>query len=83
LSIASQTSLSSFEPQRPILKGKSAELNALVRALGISRTEEPRPAERGYSWQDDSAISTPHFRRDPDDRELAFFFEDRSLCEEE
>jgi hypothetical protein len=76
LSATTQTALSAFEPQRPILKGKSAELNALVRALGISRTEEPRPAEHGHSWQDDSAISAPHFRRDPDDKELAFFEEE-------
>jgi hypothetical protein len=70
MSATAQSSLSAFEQHRPIPKGRSAELNALVTGLGISKVQEPKADERGRSWSDDSQISTQHYKREALDPEL-------------
>lgn len=70
MTTTTQTSLFAYEKQRPVPKGKSATLNALVRDLGLAKVAEPQPTHRGTTWNDDAQISTPHYTRENIDSEL-------------
>jgi hypothetical protein len=55
---------------------RTANLQEIAKSLGVSNVKEPQPPATGGTWSDDSQLAAPHFRRDPDDHELAFYEEE-------